>query len=138
MDLMVLADATVSISIGLFERLGAFVVDSDIASNFAGEVSFGREDATGDQVSLNFGEPDFELIEPRRVSRGVRELNVGMGSEELTLAGCIDPTDRFEGMTLTPLHTSKQLRFPDATRAGNRQPRFCSPEPDLVDPYPPH
>jgi hypothetical protein len=58
MELMVLADATVSISIGPFEGLGAFVVDFDIASNFAGKVGFGREDATGDQVSLNFGEPD--------------------------------------------------------------------------------
>jgi hypothetical protein len=64
MDLMVLSDATVSLSIGPFERLGAFVVDFDIASDFVGEVGFGREDATGDQIALNFGEPDFDLIEP--------------------------------------------------------------------------
>jgi len=83
MDLMVLSDATVSLSIGPFERLGAFVVDFDIASDFAGEVGFGREDATGDQIALNFGEPDFDLIEPGRVSRGVVELKVGMGGEEL-------------------------------------------------------
>jgi hypothetical protein len=37
MELMVLADATVSISIGPFEGLGAFVVDFDIGSNFAGK-----------------------------------------------------------------------------------------------------
>jgi hypothetical protein len=83
MDLMVLSDATVSLSIGPFERLGAFVVDFDIASDFAGEVGFRSKDAAGDQIALNFGEPDFDLIEPGRVSRGVVELKVGMGGEEL-------------------------------------------------------
>jgi hypothetical protein len=48
MDLMVLSDATGSISIGPFEGLGAFVVDFDIASDFAGEVGFGSKDAAGD------------------------------------------------------------------------------------------
>ena len=83
MDLMVLSDATVSISIGPFEGLGAFVVDFDIASDFAGEVGFGSKDAADDQIGLNFGEPDFDLIEPGRISRGVMELNAGMGGEEL-------------------------------------------------------
>ena len=55
----------------------------DRASDFAGEVGFGSKDAAGDQIALNFGEPDFDLIEPGRVSRGVMELNVGMGDEEL-------------------------------------------------------
>jgi hypothetical protein len=84
MDLMVSSDATVSTPVGPFEGLGAFVVDSDIASDFAGEVGFGSKDAAGDQISLNFGEPDFDLIEPGRVSRRVMELNVGMGGEELS------------------------------------------------------
>ena len=59
-------------------------MDFDIASDFAGEVGFGSKDAAGDQIALNFGEPDFDLIEPGRVSRGVTELSVGMGSEELS------------------------------------------------------
>ena len=45
MDLMVLSDATVGISIGLFERLGAFVVDFDMGSDFAGEIGVESEDA---------------------------------------------------------------------------------------------
>ena len=45
MDLMVSSDATVSISIGPFKGLGAFVVDFDIASDFAGEVGFRSKDA---------------------------------------------------------------------------------------------
>ena len=80
---MVSSDATASISIGPFERLGALVVDFDITSDFAGEVGFGSEDATGDQIALNFGKPDFYLIEPRGVSRGVMELKVAMGGQEL-------------------------------------------------------
>ena len=47
MDLMVLSDATVGISIGLFERLGAFVVDFDMGSDFAGEIGVESEDAAG-------------------------------------------------------------------------------------------
>jgi len=83
MDLMVSSDATISLSIGPFERLGAFVVAFDIASDFAGEIGFGSKDAAGDQSALNFGEPDFDLIEPGRVGRGVMKLNIGMGGEEL-------------------------------------------------------
>ena len=83
MDLIVSSGATVGISVGPFERLGAFVVNFDIASDFAGEVGFGSKDAAGDQIALNFGEPDFDLIEPGRVGRCVMELNVGMGGEEL-------------------------------------------------------
>jgi hypothetical protein len=46
MDLIVSSDATVSISVGPFEGLGVFVVDFDIASDFAGEVGFRSKDAT--------------------------------------------------------------------------------------------
>ena len=49
------------------------------ASDFAGEVGLGSKDAAGDQISLNFGESDFDLIEPGRVSRCVMELRVGKG-----------------------------------------------------------
>ena len=58
-------------------------MDFDIASDLAGEVGFGGKDAAGDQIALNFGEPDFDLIEPGRVGRCVVELKVGMGGEEL-------------------------------------------------------
>jgi hypothetical protein len=51
MDLMVSSDATVSISVGPLEGLGVFVVDFNIASDFAGEVGFGSKDAAGDQMS---------------------------------------------------------------------------------------
>ena len=84
MKLMVLTDTTVGMSIGPLEGFGAFVVALDIAGDFASEVSFGSEDAAGDQIALNFGEPEFDLIEPGRVSRGVMDLKVRMKREELS------------------------------------------------------
>jgi hypothetical protein len=78
----VLSDATVSIPVGQFERLGAFVVAPDIASDFAGEVGFGSKDAAGDQIALNFGEPDFDLIEPGTISRGVMQRDLWMIGKE--------------------------------------------------------
>src|ERR1700754_2340772 len=83
MDLMASSDATVSISVSPFKGLGALVVDFDIAGDLAGEIGFGSKDAAGDQIALNFGEPDFDLIEPGRVGWRVVELKVGMGGEEL-------------------------------------------------------
>ena len=72
------------VTIGPLERFGVGIVGTDVAHDFAFEIVSRREDAASDQIALNFGEPDFDLIEPRRVSRGVMELSVGMGSEELS------------------------------------------------------
>src|SRR4030095_1128942 len=82
--MMVLSDTTVGVPIGPLEGFGSFVVAVDIAGDFASEVSSGSEDAAVEQIALNFGEPDFDLIEPRRVSRGVMELNVRMKGEKLS------------------------------------------------------
>jgi hypothetical protein len=59
MDLIVSSDATGGISVGPFERLGAFVVDFDIPSDFAGEVGFGSKDAAGDQIRAEFWRTRF-------------------------------------------------------------------------------
>src|SRR5215470_10999674 len=83
MDLMVSSDATVSISVSPFKGLGTLVVDFDIAGDLSGEIDFGSKDAAGDQIALNFGEPDFDLIEPGRVGGCVMELNVGVDGEKL-------------------------------------------------------
>ena len=72
------------VTIGPLERFGVGIVGTDVAHDFAFEIVSRRADAASDQIALNFGEPDFDLIEPRRVSRGVMELSVGMGSEELS------------------------------------------------------
>jgi hypothetical protein len=84
MKLMVLRDTTVGMSIDPLEGFGAFVVALDIAGDFASEVSFGSEDGAGEQIALNFGEPEFDLIEPGRVSWGVMDLKVRKKREELS------------------------------------------------------
>jgi hypothetical protein len=81
---MVLTDTAIGVSIGPLEGFGAFVVALDIAGNFASEVRSGIEDAAGNQIALNFREPDFDLIEPGRVSWGVVKLNLRMKGEELS------------------------------------------------------
>ena len=80
---MVLTDPTVGVSIGPLEGFGSLIVALDMAGNFASEVGSGSEDAASDQIALNFGEPDFDLIEPGRVSWGIMELNIRMKGEEL-------------------------------------------------------
>ena len=41
------------------------------------EVGLGFEDAACNEVSLDLGEPDLDLIKPRGIGRGVMELDVG-------------------------------------------------------------
>ena len=60
---------------------------ADIAHNLAMEVGLGFEDAACNEVSLDLGEPDLDLIKPRGIGRGVMELDVGMGVQK-SLNGC--------------------------------------------------
>ena len=49
---------------------------------FGMEVGLGFEDATCNKISLDFGEADLDLIEPRGVGGGVMELDFGVGAQE--------------------------------------------------------
>jgi hypothetical protein len=55
---------------------------ADIAHDLAVEVGLGFEDAACNEISLDLGEPDLDLIKPRGIGRGVMELNVGMGAQK--------------------------------------------------------
>jgi hypothetical protein len=57
-------------------------VGVDVAAEFAGQVGGGGEHAAGDHVALEFGEPQLDLVEPRRVSRREVQAEVGMLVEE--------------------------------------------------------
>lgn len=46
----------------------------DVAAQLAGEVSDGSEDSACDDLTLDFGEPEFDLIQPR----GIRGREVKM------------------------------------------------------------
>ena len=59
---------------------------ADIAHDLAVEVGLGFENAACNEISLDLGEPDLDLIKPRGIGRGVMELDVGMGAQK-TLNG---------------------------------------------------
>jgi hypothetical protein len=40
---------------------------TDVAKDFSAEIVDGRKDASSDDLPLNFGEPDFDLVKPGRV-----------------------------------------------------------------------
>ena len=77
-----LSDSSVGVFVGPPERESRFIVMADVAHDFAMKIGLGCEDATCNEVSLNFGEPDLDLVEPRGVGRGVVELDVAVGAQE--------------------------------------------------------
>lgn len=56
---------------------------ADIAHDLSVEVGLGFEDAACNEVSLDLGEPDLDLIEPRGIGRGEMELDVGTDAQKL-------------------------------------------------------
>ena len=60
-----------------------FVVLLDIADELSRQIGFGSEDSSSNDMALNFGKPDFDLIEPARIGRSVMNPNGRIGVEEL-------------------------------------------------------
>src|SRR6516165_6096456 len=50
-------------------RFGSLDVLADVPHELSAQIGDGGEDATGDDVVLDLGEPQFDLVEPGRVSR---------------------------------------------------------------------
>ena len=61
-----------------FDRSGDLVVVADVAKDFSSEIVDGGKDASGDDLPLDFGEPDFDLVKPGRVSGGKMKVDFGM------------------------------------------------------------
>ena len=57
------------VAVGPLEGLGSAIVVTDIAHELAGQVLDRGEDPAGNDIALDPGEPVFDLIEPRGVSR---------------------------------------------------------------------
>ena len=55
---------------------------ADIAHDFTTKVCLGAEDSSGNDVALDFGEPDFHLVEPRGIGGGIVDADLGIGLEE--------------------------------------------------------
>src|SRR6516165_10597952 len=50
-------------------RFGSLDVLADVPHELSAQIGDGGEDATGDDVPLDSGEPQFDLVEPGRVNR---------------------------------------------------------------------
>ena len=65
------------------EGCGGFVVLLDVTDEFSGEVGLRSEDSSSNDLALNFGKPDFDLVEPTRIGGSVMDPNGRIGVEEL-------------------------------------------------------
>ena len=73
----------VNILISPAEGGRGFVVLLNVTKELSRQVSFGGEDSSSDDSALNFGKPDFDLVEPTRIGRRVVEANCRIGVQEL-------------------------------------------------------
>ena len=60
-----------------------FVILLDVTNELSGEVACGSEDSPSNDIALNFGKPDLDLIEPTGIGRGVMDPHRWIGLEEL-------------------------------------------------------
>ena len=65
------------------EGSGGFVVLLDVADQLSGQISCRSEDPASDDIALDFGKPDLDLIEPAGIGWGVMDSNRWIGLEEL-------------------------------------------------------
>ena len=63
-------------------RVGRLVVRPDIAHEFPLQIVPGREDAPGDDIAFDLGEPQFHLIEPGGLGRREVQPDRGMLAQE--------------------------------------------------------
>ena len=73
----------ISIPVSPAEGCGGFVVLPDVTDQLSGEVGCRSEDSASDDIALDFGKPDLDLIEPTGIGRGVVDPNRWIGLEEL-------------------------------------------------------
>src|SRR5712671_1087377 len=71
--------------IGIFplHGTGRFVVLTDVAHKFSLQIRNGSEYASRDDIALNLAEPQFDLIQPRRVGGSEVQVNFGMCRQEV-------------------------------------------------------
>ncbi len=70
------------VPIGPLDRFRCAVVMTDVPDELACEIADRGENAAGDNVTLDFGEPVLDLIEPGRVGRGEVQMHGGVRGEK--------------------------------------------------------
>jgi len=58
------------------------IVLADVAHELEPQVGKRVKDATSDNVALDFGEPVFNLVQPRGISRRVMDADIDVGSRK--------------------------------------------------------
>src|ERR1700693_2319952 len=71
------------------DRFRAFVVFANVANELGREILCGSEDASRNNISLNLGKPNFDLLEPAEVGRGGVDPNSGVGRKKFTKFLCL-------------------------------------------------
>src|SRR5262245_2559934 len=64
-------------------RLRRIVVLADITHEFPLQIGHRGEHAAGDDIALDLGEPELDLVEPGRIGRGVMQMHVRMPDQEI-------------------------------------------------------
>ena len=64
------------------DRCRSFVVVADVAYELARQIFYRSEDTSRNNVALNLGKPNFDLVEPGGVGRGVVDANRRVGLKE--------------------------------------------------------
>ena len=66
-----------------FDGSSSLVVVPDVTKDFSSEIVDGGKDASGDNLPLNLGEPDFDLVKPRRVGGCKMHADLGMMGQKV-------------------------------------------------------
>jgi hypothetical protein len=64
------------------EGCGGFVVLLDVTDQLSGQVGCRSEDSPSDDIALDFGKPDLDLIEPTGIGGGVMDPYLWIGLEK--------------------------------------------------------
>src|SRR5258708_12578193 len=57
------------------DRCRGLIVVADVTHELASEILYGGEDTSRNNVALNLGKPNLDLIEPAGIGRGVMDAN---------------------------------------------------------------
>jgi len=55
----------------------------DVTTKLARQIGDREEDAAGDDAAFDFGEPEFDLVEPGRICRSEVKVHARMGCEKI-------------------------------------------------------
>ena len=68
-----------------FDGSSSLVVVPDVTKDFSSEIVDGGKDASGDNLPLNLGEPDFDLVKPRRIGGCKMHADLGMMGQKVLI-----------------------------------------------------